>query len=767
MLCLALVGTTATSTLALSSGAWAQASLSGGIIQDIRIEGTQRIEPATVRSYMVLQPGDVFNADRVDESLKALFATGLFADVTLGREGDTLVVRIVENPIINRVVFEGNKRVKTEDLQAEVQLRPRLVFTRTRVQQDVQRMLEIYRRNGRFASRIDPKIVQLEQNRVDLVFEIDEGPLTGIQQISFINNNKFDEDELRDVMVTKESRWWRFLSSNDTYDPDRLAYDGEQIRRFYLRNGYADFRLMSKVAELTPDRENFYITMALDEGKRYKFGKIELSSRIPDIDLEPLREVLEPKEGEWFNADLIESTINKLQAKLGDQQYAFVQVDPNESRNPDTQTIDLHFEINPSPRVFVERIDINGNAITLDEVVRRELLLAEGDPFNQSRVTRSEQRLKDLGFFDDVKIKPNEGSTPDQTVITVDLDEKSTGEIQVGLGYSTTEGALIDFSIHQANFMGTGQDLRFSTMWSYYTKQFSLSYTEPFFLDRDLAVGSDLFRTQRSYNAEYTMSYDQSSTGIDFRAGFPISERLRELVTYTLAHNSIGNISADTTQYIQEQVGATTESSLRSALTYDARDSRLKPTSGYYFTISNQITGLGGSVHLLQNRLTAGQYWQPWTGWILKLEGEVGYVNGLQGEFVRIQDRFYLGGDNLRGFQVYGVGPRAYASDGANDALGGRRLIRGTAEMELPIGLPEEMGVGVHVFTDAGSLDQSGETPIAGQDLHDNFAIRAASGVGVSWKSPFGPIRVDLAYPWMKQSYDRVQQFRFSFGQQF
>ncbi|TWB79811.1 Beta-barrel assembly machine subunit BamA [Nitrospirillum amazonense] len=767
-LCLAIAGTTATSAVALSSGAWAQEILSGGVIKDIRVEGTQRIEQATVRSYLVVSQGDAFNPDKIDESLKALFATGLFADVTLRRDGDTLVVAVVENPIINRVVFEGNKRVKTEDLQSEVQLRSRLVFTRSRVQQDVQRMLDVYRRNGRFAARIEPKIVQLEQNRVDLVFEIDEGPLTGVQLISFINNNIYDDSELRDVMVTKESRWWRFLSSDDTYDPDRLAYDKEQIRRFYFRNGYPDFRVMSSVAELTPSRDKFFITMALDEGKRYKFGKIELTSAIKDIDLAPLREVIETKEGDWFNADKIESTINKLQDKLGDQQYAFVQVDPNEERHADTQTVDLHFEINPSPRVFVERIDINGNLITLDKVVRRELLLAEGDPFNASKVKRSEQRVKDLGFFDEVKIKPSEGSTPDQAVLTVDLSEQSTGEIQVGLGYSTTEGALIDFSIRQRNFLGTGQDIRFSTMWSYYSKEFTISYTDPYFMNRDLAMGVDLFRTDRNANTtEESYSYDMSSTGFDIRAGFPISDRLRELVTYTLSHTRISDITYETTRFVQEQVGATTTSSVQSALTFDARDSRLKPTSGYYFTVTNQVAGLGGSVHFLRNRLTSGIYFPLFSNVVLKVEGEIGYILGLGGEFVRIQDRFFLGGDTLRGFQVAGVGPRAFSSNGGNDALGGKRLVRGTSEVTFPLGLPEELGVDFHVFTDIGALDQSGESPLPGDDFHDEFAFRASSGVGVSWKSPFGPIRIDLAYPWMKKSYDRIQQFRFSFGSQF
>ncbi|MFM2044519.1 MAG: hypothetical protein RLY86_3095, partial [Pseudomonadota bacterium] len=416
-LCLLVGGTTATSAIALSSGALAQQAFDGGVITEVRVEGTQRIEPATVRSYMTVRAGDTFSAQRIDESLKSLFATGLFADVTLRRQDGVLIVAIVENPIINRISFEGNRRQETEDLYQEVQLRPRTVYTRTRVLNDVQRILEIYRRSGRFAARVEPKIVQLEQNRVDLIFEIEEGELTSVEQINFINNSVFSDSDLRDVMLTKESRWWRFLSSSDTYDPDRLNYDREQIRRYYLRNGYADYKPLSALAELTPDRETFYITTTVDEGKRYSFGTIEVRSEIEGLDGTVLLPFVQARSGDWYNADLIEQSVEILQNLLGDLQYAFVEIDPLLSRNPETQTVDIIFELNQTPRVFVERIDIQGNVRTQDRVIRREMLLAEGDPFSTSRVKRSEQRIKDLGFFEDVTIETEEGSLADQSII--------------------------------------------------------------------------------------------------------------------------------------------------------------------------------------------------------------------------------------------------------------------------------------------------------------------------------------------------------------
>lgn len=761
--CLLVGSTTATSAIALSFGAQAQEAFTGGVVREIRVEGTQRIEAATVRSYLTVQPGDTFSRERLDDSVKSLFATGLFADVTMRFERGTLIVSVVENPIINRIAFEGNKRVKLEDLQSEVQLRPRVVYTRTRVQNDVQRILEIYRRSGRFAARVEPKIVQLEQNRVDLIFEIDEGPLTGVQRINFINNNVFDDGELREIMLTKESRWWRFLSSNDTYDPDRLNYDREQIRRFYLRNGYADFRVLSSVAELTPDREDFFITVTVDEGQRYRFGKIEIRSEIPDIDTEALKTAIAAKEGDWYNADLIETSINTLSDRLGDLQYAFTEIDPLLQRNPETQTVDLLFEINESPRVFVERIDIQGNIGTLDKVIRREFLLAEGDPFSISKLRRSEQRIKDLGFFEDVDVRTIEGSQPDQSVVTVNVTEQPTGEIQFGFGYSTTEGGLLDFSIRQRNLFGRGQDLRLSTLLSNRSFEIDLSFTEPYFLNRDLAAGIDLFRVVR--DDRDTITYDLESTGIVLRAGYPLSERLRQRLSYTLAQNSIKNVSIFASRFIQEQQGTSTTSSVESLLLYDARNSRLNPTDGWFASVSNEFAGLGGSVRFLRNRVTAATYWGFFDSWVLSLTGEVGYIFGL-GERVRINDRFFLGGDTLRGFEPGGVGPRDL-TEGNNDALGGKRFARTSLELTLPVGLPDELGVKGHVYTDAGTLGQSGEVPRANEDFRDGDALRWSVGVGISWRSPFGPIRVDLAYPILKENYDQVQQFRFSFGGKF
>ncbi|MBP7335427.1 MAG: outer membrane protein assembly factor BamA [Niveispirillum sp.] len=747
----------------------AQEAFDGGIIREIRVEGSQRIESATVQSYMTVRPGDSFDPDKIDQSLKSLFATGLFADVSIRREGGVMLVQVVENPIINRIAFEGNKRIKTEDINPEVQLRPRTVYTRTRVQNDVERIQELYRRKGRFAARIEPKIVQLEQNRVDLIFEIEEGQMTGVQAINIVNNNVFDDDDLREIMITKESRWWRFLSSNDNYDPERLRYDQEQVRRHYLRNGYADFKVLTSVAELTPDREEFFITMTVDEGKRYKFGKITIQSDIQDIDINPLYEAISAYQGEWYNGDKIEESITALTNRLGDLQYAFVEIDPLLDRNQEDQTIDVVFELKESPRVFVERIDIVGNYNTLDKVIRREMLLVEGDPFSVSKVKRSEQRIKDLGYFLDsgVEVKTAEGSTRDQSVITIEVEEQPTGEIQLGAGYSSTDGALLDFSIRQRNLLGKGQDLRLSTLLSSRSFEVDLGFTEPYFLDRDLAAGVDLFRVVRD-NRD-TISYDLESTGIVLRAGYPLSEKLRQRVSYSLVQNKIDNIYFGSSLFLQDQLGTTITSSVESQLLYDDRDSKVEPTNGYYFLWSVEFAGVGGDTRYLRNRVTAGQYWEPFEEVVLGLTTEAGYIWGM-GKDLRINDRFFIGGDTLRGFEIGGIGPRN-VPDPTNpensDALGGTIFSRASLELTTKLGLPDELGVKAHAFYDAGTLTAAKETPGVGDVFRDSNKVRMSAGVGVSWKSPFGPIRLDLAYPIAKEPYDQTETLKFSFGTRF
>ena len=749
-----------------------------GTITSVRIEGIQRIEPETVRSYLLLKPGDAWDPERVDRSLKALFATGLFADVKLIRDGSVLVVKAVENPIINRIAFEGNSKLADKDLNGEIQLRPRVVYTRTRVQNDVRRILELYRRHGRFAATVEPKVIQLSENRVDLVFEINEGPSTGVRSINFVGNRQFGDGTLRGVIETKESRWYRFLSTSDTYDPDRLTYDRELLRKFYLSEGYADFRMVSGVAELTPDRDGFVVTFTLDEGERYHFGKVDVDIKLKDLPREAVLPLLTVQPGDWYNGQAVEHSISVLTDALGNRGYAFVDVKPQISRHREEHTLDVVFNVREGPRVYVERIDINGNVRTLDKVIRREFRLVEGDAFNTNKMQQSKDRIKNLGFFKKTEVTNSPGSAPDRTVVTVEVEEQSTGELSLGVGFSTSDGPLADINVRERNFLGRGQDLRIGTVLSFNSQQVDLSFTEPYFLDKNIAAGFDLFEVKTSPTASFFSGvnpvYVQFSYGGSLRAGYQISDNLRQTWKYTARSDDITNIQSNASLFIQLQGGTHLTSEVGQVLLYDRRDNRLDPTGGYYASIGNDFAGAGFGVQYIRNKVSAGYYYSIAPEWVLSVSGEAGDIFGWGGQPVLLQDRFFVGGDNLRGFAPAGIGPRDSVS---GDARGGNKYYAGSIALGVPLGLPKELGITGRVFTDFGSLwgnDQKNTVFTAKQlglnpqpILQDSSSIRASAGVGVSWKSPVGPIRVDLALPIKRESFDKSQFFHVSFGTRF
>lgn len=742
----------------LLAGSAPAAAQSNPPIREVRVEGNQRIEADTVRSYMQVAAGDSYNPERVDRSLKSLFATGLFADVTLQREGDVLVVRVVENPIINRIAFEGNKKLSDDALTAEVQLKPRIVYTRTKVQADVQRLVQLYRRSGRFAATVEPKVIQLPQNRVDLVFEIYEGDATQINRINFVGNKRFSDGRLREALATKESRWWRVFGTSDSYDPDKLTFDREQLRRFYLSNGYADFRVVSAVAELTPEHDAFFITFTVEEGEEYKVAKVEIQSPYKDVTAEQLRPVVRTKEGAVYNAELVDKSIEDLTFELGRLGYAFVEIRPNVQRDKDARTIAIVYEIKEGPRVYVERIDINGNVRTLDKVIRREFRLAEGDAFNTAKMRRSRTRIRGLGFFEKVDINQRPGSTPDKTIITVDVTEKSTGELSFGAGYSTSDSILADVQIRERNLVGTGQDLRLGFSVSPRRQQIDLGYTEPYFLDRELAAGFDIFR--RRQDLEKQSSYSLDSTGLTLRSAFPVTETLTASVNYRIRDDDIRRFAAGASQYILRQAGSKITSAVGYALTYDKRDDRIDPRAGFVLRGGQELAGLGGDQRYLKSTATYIHYWEVFDEviWSNGLEG--GHIQGL-GKDVDLFSRFYIGGDSFRGFKNGGLGPRDQTN---GDALGANTYGVATTEFTFPVGLPNEFGIKGRLFGQIGSAFGIDEQPIAGSTIADSSALRATVGFGISWSSPFGPIRVDVGFPVMKEEDDRTEVFRFNFG---
>jgi outer membrane protein insertion porin family len=739
-------------------------------LRQVLVEGNQRVEADTVLSYLLLQPGVPADPQSINLSIQTLFATGLFSDVRIENRGEVVVVYVQENPIINRVLLEGNRATDDDTITEEIQAQPRAIFTRARVQADVQRIIEVYRRTGRFAAQVTPRIVELPQNRVDLIFEISEGPVTGVRRVNFIGNQSFSDRELRGELVTVETQWWRFFSTNDNYDPDRLEYDRELIRQFYQNRGYADFRVVSAVAELTPDQEDFYITFTLDEGDVYNFGEITVDSELPDVDSDVLEGFLPIQTGQLFQGEQIENAVDTLNFAVGASGYAFVNIIPNISRNRDERTVDVTFEIEEGPRVYIERIDVVGNTRTLDYVIRREMELVEGDAFNRSLIDRSQARVRRLGFFEEVEITETQGSTPDRARLQVAVSEQATGELAFGAGFSSTDSFLVDLSISERNLRGRGQFLRFRVAASSRREQIDVRFTEPRFLDRNLAAGIDLFSVRSDFITE--ASFETQSTGFSLRAGFPTTRSTNLGLQYTLRNDDVV-VFAGANQALRNQAGSRITSVLNYSLRWDRVDNPQQPSRGFRAELTQSFAGIGGDVRFVSTEVTAAVYRPLFWSVVGSLSVNSGFIMGWGGDNIRINDRFFRGGNSFRGFEIAGVGPRVVVRDAASgrllggDALGGRVYAIGTAEMSFPLPLPEQYGIRGSLFTDFGTVglldDNDIIAEVAGQSFTtDDLSLRVSAGLSIFWDSPFGPVRFDLAEALVNESYDRTEFFRFS-----
>jgi len=744
-------------------------------VTTIEIQGNQRIEADTIRSYLLVQPGEPADADRLDRSLRALFATGLFRDVEIRPDGNRVIVRVVENPLVNRVGFEGNRRVTGEVLRGEVQLRARSVFTPAAAQADRQRILEIYARRGRFGATVEPKIIELDQNRVDVVFEITEGEIALVSRINFVGNASYSDSRLKEIVATREQAWYRLLSTSDNYDPDRLAFDRELLRRFYLRQGYADVEITGATAELAPDRSGFFLTYTISEGPRYRIGKIEVTSTLRGLDPTGLERELAISVGDWYDGDAVERADNRLTDLLASRGFPFVSIEPRVVRNREAQQVDLTIEISEGPRAFVERIEITGNTRTLDRVIRREFRLAEGDPLVVQQVRRSRDRIRGLGYFSDVQISSAPGSAPDRVILNTQVVERATGEFTIGGGFSTDAGLLLDVGLRERNLLGTGVDARFNVTLAQRRSQVDVSVTDPQFLERNLAAGIDGFLVER--NLQDTSGYDERRAGFALRMGYEINERLRQSWSYSLVDREISNVSENASRFFQEQEGTTLLSQVSTTVTYDRRDSRIEPRSGYVVRSGADFAGLGGDVTYLRLRGDA-QYYIPFerllgnNEYVLVLAAGAGWLSPYGDNDSRIVDRFFLGGENLRGFALAGAGPRDVStSDGA---LGGQNIWTTSAEFRFPLPLPAELGFIGRAFVDVGanwglptSVNDTGCPPDYPNCLRDDSTPRVGMGVGLSWRSPIGLINIDLAQAVVKQSYDQTQVFRIGFGTRF
>jgi outer membrane protein insertion porin family len=726
-------------------------------ILSVTVSGNQRLEPETVLSYTALRPGENYDNERLDTALRDLLATELFADVQIaGADTGNLIIQVRENPVINRIVLEGNRRIKNDKITPEIRLAPRQIFTRSRARADVARIIELYRRQGRYAASVEPQIVQLDQNRVDVVFEINEGPRSRVRRINIIGNEQYGDGRLISEMATREHVWYNIFSSRDTYDPDRLAFDQQKLRQFYLTQGYADFRVVSAVAELTPDRRDFIITYVVEEGDRYKFGALAVESDIRDFSAERLRANLPMHTGDWYNAQQVEDTLTSLNELAGLFGYAFSDVRPQYQRSRENLTMGVTFRVAETPRVYVERIDISGNTSTRDKVIRREFRLAEGDPFNNVRVRRSRDRIQSLGFFqDNLEIQQEQGSAPDRVILNVEVEERATGELQLSAGFSSIEQFIVNLSVRQRNFMGRGQELRAAINYSTYSKSVELGFTEPYLFDRNIAIGFDLFRRDLNnfnfFGNERTTTYQQTTTGGQIRMGVPLTEQMSLALRYGLNYDEIsinqaiyfldpdgtGPLPAAcnplaASRYLCDVLGNRLTSSVGYSLVWDTLNNRLRPSSGERIVLDQDFAGLGGDVRYLRSRFRAAKYWNVWNNFVFSLTGEGGYIHSFENgapdvDPVRLTDRFFLGSPQFRGFDIRGVGPRVlrtpYLFDQdtngvitnarlstdpktiGDDAQGGRAYYLARAEVEIPLGASfRELGLRPSIYIDAGAL---------------------------------------------------------------
>jgi outer membrane protein insertion porin family len=809
--------------VSLTAGVAYAQSASSQAINAIVVEGNRRVEASTVRSYFKVGPSGRLDAQVIDDAYKALYATGLFQDVHISQAGGRVVVTLVENPVINRIAFEGNRKLKEEQLKGEIQSKERGTLSRATVQSDVQRLVEVYRRGGRFDIHIEPKIIELPNSRVDLVFEISEGNKTDVKTINFVGNRAYSGYRLKDEVKTVESGLLAFLQTGNIYDPDRIEADRELLRRFYLKHGYIDVRVLSAVGEFDPIQQGFTITFTIDEGEQYRIGSVDVRSKIPALSPRLLEPRLRMSSGDVYNAEAIEKSVEDMTIEAAKQGFAFASVRPGADRISQTRTINLVFTVEEGQRTYIERINIRGNSKTRDYVVRREFDVAEGDAYNRALINRAERRLKNLNYFKNVKITTEPGSAPDRVVLNVDVEDQSTGEVSLSGGYSTSDGALAEASIGERNLFGLGLASKISVTYGQHSKGAAFSFVEPYLLGYRLALGLDLYGKQQL--PTNFISYQTDTLGAGLRLGVALREDLalqlrysvyrQEIVlpTYLANCNNINpdwittfptptggipfpgqpgqintNCYADGEASVPVKVELASGASLTSlvgySLLYNTVDDNRNPTAGFAVAFNQDFAGVGGNVRFLRETADLRRYFEVIYDIVGVLHLQAGTINGwgngsadygqIGATGVRMLDNFQMGPNLVHGFAPAGIGPRDLTLGTTNDALGGTHYWGASLEVQSPIFfIPKEIGIKVAAYVDAGSLwDYRGPlaSPLTGETMtasSNNMFINTAAGVGLIWASPFGPLRFDLAYPITKRSYDKTQIFRFGGGTTF
>ncbi|MFN4158180.1 MAG: outer membrane protein assembly factor BamA [Gemmobacter sp.] len=741
---------------------------------NVRIEGNERVDAATILSYAGIGRGQRVSAPELNDAYQRIVGSGLFETVDLVPQGNTLTIRVREFPTVNVINFEGNRRLKDDQLKAVIKSTSRRVYSPAQAEADAAAITEAYQTAGRFAATVEPRIIRRSGNRVDLVFQVREGRVSEIERVSFVGNRAISDRRLRQVLATKQAGLFRQLIQRDTFVADRIDFDKQLLRDFYLSRGYVDFEVLDATGEITRERDAFFVTFTLREGQSFRVGKVDVTSDIPEADAEEFRKVMRLRPGVTYTPTVIETNITRMENLALRKGLTFVRVEPRVTRNDRDLTLDVDFAIVRGPRLFVERIDIEGNTTTLDQVVRRQFRTVEGDPFNPREIRQAAERIRALGFFSKAEVEAEQGSSRDQVIVNVDLEEQPTGSLGFGVSYGADSGVGLNVNFSENNFLGRGQSLSLGITTASESKSATLNFVEPAFLGRDLSFGINIYYTESQNDNSL---YDTRNIGFSPSFGFPTGENSRVDLRYRISEDRITKVQAGSSDILQRETlrGALITSSVGYSYSYDTRTNGLNPQGGMLLRFSQDFAGVGGDTRYIQTTALALAERRILNDDVtLRAIVEGGAINTLKGNS-RVTERFF-GAGKVRGFERFGFGPRDLVANN-NDSLGGNFFVSARFEAEFPLGLPEEYGIKGGVFFDVGSvwgLDDKVGTPRASDPMgtssniiDDSLRIRSAIGVSLFWNTPVGPLRFNLSRAIKKEAYDKEQKFDLQISTQF
>ncbi len=748
--------------------------------ENIKIHGNKKIPSQTILFYTDLKSPSKNTAADINKSLKSLYSTGFFQDVKIKFENNSYIVDVRENPSIKNITFKGNKKFNSKDLANELQSKEGSIYSKYRIENDINKISALYKKFG-YYSVVISYVTKKTDGNVDINIDINEGSKPVIREIQFIGNKNFSDTELKEVIASKKYAWYRFFSNQDTYDKERLSYDNELLKRFYMTKGYLNLHVLSSYGEVSPKRDSFLLTYSISEGDKFHFDTPEVDNGIRRLQKDDLVALIDFSKGAVFDIDLVESSVEKFSKYLGDKGYTFVSIDYDIQQNEAQKTAKVVFYIKETSKYYINKINISGNHRTLDRVIRRELRIREEDPFSSSKINRSKQRLANLAYFENIEIEPSHSSQDNKVDLDVKVKEISTGSLGLNFGYSTMDGVLGSIDIAEHNFLGKGQTVELGISRSSKKADIVFGFTEPKFADRNLELGFDIFTSTKNQSRE--SSYSERSKGLVLRMGYGVTEYLYHKLHYSISKKKL-SFEDKVSEFIKAQPTKRVSSSIGHSLIYDRLDNRINPTSGYLLKFGQDLAGLGGNVKYIKNTLTGSYYYPLYKDKvILNLIGRAGDIRGIGGKKVYTDNNFFIGEEYIRGFDVAGIGPRQKYNNtdptsgkkgGIGDihgALGAKTFLTGTVEMQFPIGLPKDYGVRGAVFSDVGSAfgnDAYKFKDAPSKDkMYDNKKWRSSYGFGIIWDSPFGFIRLDYAWPIKKQPFDKLERLRFSLGTNF